>query len=359
MIIKSVLSSISVLGFFQPMIDYIFPISEQDQSVMLNEICLENDVQFSVGSYHRVSSKVFEKISDALLESGVRFKGAPGGSCFNTARCLSKAGLNVSVGTCHGLHPLFQKLDRVYKYTFNDKYLDSSSLPPSRWICLYDPKTETRTEFATIGAGKQFSDAFLSFFPSFSKYNLVFLEGFLLPFPSTYRIIEKAQLDGVPIALHISGGNFVKDHLKKHLGILSKISLLSMNLDEATLLSGETNIVDAANFFRLKMAPGGVVLITNQSKDFCIYGMNGPSIGSPLDMSTSAINSIGCGDVAFAAFILGTNCLNLKPSETANLISNFGALCMKSKDGDLPRKSILKMIEEYCPKRVESYQEAS
>ncbi|RDB31536.1 carbohydrate kinase family protein [Candidatus Similichlamydia laticola] len=347
---KSFLSSLSILGFFQPLLDYVVPMREKDQKVLLESLQLGEGLGVELGSHHQVNPATFDKILSLLSNEEFACKATPGGVGFNALRHLSKAGVQVSVGSFQGTHSLFRGLDKSYRFFFREHYLDSTTLSPSRWVCLYDPEKNFRSEFVSIEAGRDFSKCFISLLPSFKKYDVVLFEGFLLPFLTCRQLMQRVWEEGVPIGCCYSGGNFVEKFKEEHLEVLPMVSFLSMNLDEAYHLTGKRDVCSAAHSLRKKMAPGAVVLVTNQEKAFCIADQDGCFVSSPLDVPQDrVVNTLGCGDAAFSGLILAKKCLNLDNREAADVVAQIAGSCLLSNTCNVSGKAIRKAIRTYTP----------
>ncbi|RDB31538.1 carbohydrate kinase family protein [Candidatus Similichlamydia laticola] len=327
---ESSLAYLSVIGFFLPIYDCFVPMSRQDQPAFLEEYFNEIDVPFQLNSYYKLDSDQFDRLLQKIESKEIPHHFSVGSILLNVLQHLAKAGVSVDIGTSHGADKIYSGIESLYDSFFKKKFFKLTSFPPPRLIYLYSANDHNPVVFFTTPHSEGLSESFPELIPSFSCYNLVSLDGHILPFSYAINIVERAHKEGVPVAVNCGKKDFLKKHKDHYLAILPMVSMFACNLEEAEVLTGLSDVESCAIALQKKMMPKARVLVTNESMDFCLVKGETAHTYKPVPFPEDKIvHPMGCGDAAAAGFFL-SNLLELPEPVQANLIVDMGCSILES-----------------------------
>ena len=298
--------SSSILGVGSPLLDVL---------ARVDDTFLSEHIPGSKGGMEMVDSAFQQKVL-ASLEGNL--SKAPGGSAGNTIFALAKLG-----SKCAMLGKLGDDSNgEFYKKYFSslggnvDEFVVTNQAPTGVCLSLITPDAE-RTMRSDLGASLLFSEEEV-YKVDFSKYDIVYIEGYMLFSSAFDAIIECASKANCRIGIDLASFEVVGIFREKLLKLLpEKISIVLANAEEATALLGDISPEEQL----AKLATMCDIAAVKLGKDGALVKSGNQEYKVPACLVEKPIDTTAAGDLWAAGFLYGL--INNQPLDKA---AYYGAL---------------------------------
>lgn len=277
----------TVLGIGAAFVDTIFFVEDH----FLDDFAIEK------GSVAPIDLKNLHHLVNKIEGPVVQ---APGGSCANVIRALSKMGWKCSltgkIGTDASADYLLQNL----KDNKIRSYYIPTNLPTGRVLCFVTPDAErTMRDLLGASAAMQGSDLIPE---EFQKQSLVHIEGYTL-FNANLaeKAMESASQAGALVSFDLANFKIVQQHRRTLNTLIDKyVDILFSNAQEAEELTG----LDPEEACK-KLCKKCTYAVVTMSAQGCWVGHKDEIVHVPAVRVKNVIDTTGAGDLFSAGFLDG------------------------------------------------------